>query len=254
MPHRSPSRSRALAVACALTLAAGGASAQAPPAPPDSVAASFLRAVAGARWAEAATYLDRPSVERVRRNALRAARFRTGDVFEVTAEWLMQREPDMPREVAEYQVRKSRESRARAFDLLAHEFARVADTTALATLPADSLAARWIEARDYRYRMRRALSERGCTPPDSALALMGRWQPPVTRVLGSVVRDSSAYVLHATEPEVQQRRARELEPQVMQLRAGPDGRWRILARHDVLSGGVMGFSFEGCAAGGPRRR
>jgi hypothetical protein len=216
---------------CVAAAPAAGAQRSDAAAPPEVVAARFFAAVAAERWAEAVGYLDVAPLERHRQETAAAARA-PGARREPTVEDLLRGEPDMPRAVAEYRVRKQREARARYGDLVAHEFAHVADPAALARLTPEVAAARWLEAQDDRYEIRRQLAARGCRaePTDPPLA-----QPP-HRILGTVVRDSAAYVLHE-DPEWADAVGRGWAgsgPQVLQLRRAADGRWRIAARHDLL--------------------
>jgi hypothetical protein len=130
------------------------------------------------------------------------------------------------------------------------EFARVSDVGALAALSPDTAAARWLEAQDVRYQLRRALAARGC-PPALADSLGAR---PPHRVLGTVVRDTVAYVLHE-DPEWPGTDADwgGPTPAVMPLRRGPDGRWRIVARYDLLRRANSAIGVSECPGAGSRR-
>lgn len=216
---------------------------------PEQVASAFFQAAAAGRWAEAVGYLDVASFERHRQELVASGR-RTDGWRELTVEELLQRDPEMPRAAAEYQLRKTREARARHGDMVVREFARVTDVEALAALPPESAAARWLEAQDLRYELRRQLAAQGC-PPGLADSLAAR---PPHRILGIVVRDTVAYALHE-DPEWPGTDVAwgSPTPAVMPLRRGPDGRWRIVARHDLLRRANSAIGVSECSGAGSRR-
>jgi hypothetical protein len=191
---RRASLAARLAAAAAVPLA--GAGAQGATAPPESVAVAFLGAVAAERWADAAGWLDLPRFDAYRR----AARVRP-----VTAADLRRVDPDMPDAVAEYQLRRLAAEQPR-FDPLAFDFGEGATADSVAAWPAAVAAARWLEARDGRTRLRRsfarqseALARQGCGVADRPLPPgLGVRRPRV--VLGAVVADSEAWALHR-EPD-----------------------------------------------------
>jgi hypothetical protein len=225
---------------------------------PAAVARAFLADVAAMRWLAAAEHLDLDAFEGYRGEQI--GQLRSQLPMSLTAEDLMQADPDMPRAVAEYQVRKAREAQARFGNGIGHQFAGVSRLDSLAALSPAEAAARFLEAQDPRYLMRRSLEMqgvRGCPVPIDSLP-----PSPPRVVLGEIVRDSLAYVLHE-EPS---RPARDIErdslrhltrphspparswyaepPAVLQLRL-VGGRWRIFGGFGILenSGGVM-FAVE----------
>ena len=217
--------------------------------PPEQVASAFFQAAAAERWAEAVGYLDLAHVERHRQMVVASGR-RPAARSGPSVEELLRLDPEMPRAAAEYQVRKWREATARHGDLVTQEFARVPDAGTLAALPLDTAAARWLEAQDFRYQLRRPLAAQGC-PPALSDSLGAR---PPHRIVGTVVRDTVAYVLHqdADWPESSVAWS-GTAPAVMPLRREPDGRWRIVARFDLLRRANGMISVSECPGAAGRR-
>jgi hypothetical protein len=152
----------------AVALAAAGAAPVHAQESPAQVAAAFFKAVAEERWRDAARQLDLAAFDRFRRERIAAARLPQPPHRQTTVEDLLRHDPDMPRAVAEYQIRKMTEARRHVFNWVDHEFAGVADVDALAALSAEESAARWLQARDLRWQSRRAAEReraRGCALP-----------------------------------------------------------------------------------------
>jgi hypothetical protein len=229
--------------------AVAGAQSGAGAVPPEQLASAFFQAVAAGRWAEAVGYLDVAPVERHRQEMVAEGRRRDA-LSEPSVEALLRHDPEMPRAAAEYQVRKVREAMAKHGNGVARTFARVPDVEALAALPLDTAAARWLEAQDFRYQLRRQLAAQGCSP---ALADSIDARPP-HRIVGTVVRDTVAYVLHQ-DPDWPEAGLAfgSMTPQVMPLRRGPDGRWRIVARYDLLQRANGVFVQSECSRAGGER-
>ena len=262
----------ALTAACAAAPAAGAQGAAPPathPLAPEAVARAFFAAAAAARWREAAGYVDLARFDAMRRERVEGAR-RYSPLPVMTAAELRRHDPEMPQAVAEYTVRQMAEVRARSGDRIAHEYADVPSADSLARLPAIEVAARWLEAQDLRYQVRRALADeraRGCTAhPD----MPGLPAERPRAVLGAVVRDSAAYVLHEAAPEAdgapeptdaasRRRRLRraaglEFPPAVLVLRP-VGGAWRVVPSPGGLTGGLgsVGVSLD-CTQQPPRGR
>jgi hypothetical protein len=188
------------ALALASFSAASLAQADARVSPPALVADSFFRATASERWHDAVHFLDLDALVQLRDEQVRSYRRRRARV-PMTVDDLLKYDPNMPREVAEYQVKQVNEG-ANDTDFLPYEFARVASIDSLAALPPVEVAARWLEARGMRWQMHRSLElqrKRGCEFPDSLEAAMFA-RPAMVRILGAVIEDSTAWVLH-DEPE-----------------------------------------------------
>lgn len=191
----------------------------------------FFRAVADERWRDAAAMID---TQVVRRFALRRAAFTATSApsRELTVEDFMRDDPNKPRAVAEYELKRYRERTAVLDDPVSYEFARVSSATELTQLSALDASARYLEAQDDRARRRETLRRKGC-PVDSA-TLGGVYR--LRRILGAVAdSDTSAYVLHnefddtVSGPDLLYTPG----PQVMQLRKRR-GTWLIMPRSDLL--------------------
>jgi hypothetical protein len=131
---------RAILVSC-VSLVAAPAFGQSNPA---DVARAFFQAESDGRWLDAARMLDLTQFEAFRQNTVKGLRNRPAR-RRLTADDYMKLQPDMPRAVAEYQLKQWDES-ARRFDELSREFAHVTAVDSLAALPVAEAAARWLEA------------------------------------------------------------------------------------------------------------
>jgi len=223
---------------------------------PAAVVDSFFRAVEQERWYDAARLTDLEALGALRDQAVRSSR--TQRQYHVTPEQLMKSDPAMPRAAAEYQAKRSEVLRA-DFDLLAFEFANVHSADSLAALPVIDAAARWSEAKDPRYMMRRSYAEnrKRCGLPDSLTATALLLPSMTYNVFGAVLRDSLAYVLYADSTVFPQEAdsARPMQhsganenphrymmpPSVITLRR-LDGNWRI-APGDMFGGWMGSASF-----------
>jgi hypothetical protein len=225
----------------AVALAAAGAAPVHAQESPAQVAAAFFKAVAEERWRDAARQLDLAAFDRFRRERIAAARLPQPPHRQTTVEDLLRHDPDMPRAVAEYQIRKMTEAQRQVFNWVDHEFAGVADVDSLAALSAEESAARWLQARDLRWQSRRAAEReraRGCALPPEADSAM---PSPVHEVVATAVTDSAtAYVLY--RDAIRRRAEPDLDaavhsdgPSVMTLRRR-GGRWQILPREGMLHG------------------
>jgi len=166
---------------------------------PEDVVRSFFKAEDDGRWRDAARMLDLRGFERIRQNMLNYSL--RSSLAPRTAEDLMRLQPDMPRNVAEYQARKTNEA-MRAYDPLEREFARVPTADSLRALSPEEAAARWLEAQGPGWKTRLALRESARSPtdgcpdlPDSVRAkIMMESEYPTARVLGSTT-GSPRYVI-----------------------------------------------------------
>jgi hypothetical protein len=234
--------------------------------PPAIVADSFFRATRDARWPDAARFMDLDAISAMRDQAVRVAR-RQRPVSMVTAEAILQHNPKMPREVAEYEARQANE-RSTDFDPFAYEYAHVPSADSLARLAPVDAAARWLEARDIRWGIRRGLVEyqkRGCISADSVDVMVRMMRPGVARIIGTVIDDSLAYVLHEqaffeddAQPAPERARSRRrrrpspvmMPPSVAMLRR-VGSEWRIIPSYDPGAGTAV-VSDMNCPAAGKR--
>jgi hypothetical protein len=228
--------------------------------PPALVADSFFRATGAERWNDAVHFLDLEAIAQLRNEQVRFAR-RPARITPLTVERLLELDPDMPRAVAEYQVKKSNEA-STDISLLAYEFARIPSIDTLAALPVAEVAARWLEAQGLRWQLQRSLASRrghGCELSDSLLTAALFSRPTATPIFGTVVEDSTAWVLYGyplDTSDASPRRARRtrrvaarsVPPQVMTLRL-VEGAWRIVPGFGNAS---VSFVSE-CVPVGPRK-
>lgn len=197
---------------------------------PAEAANGFLNAWNARRWTEAARLLDLDQFETFRRDfAARAARG-GADAPRMTVEDLRRRDPSMPREVAEYQVRMMEEQRRRFADPTPWEFARVNSAAALTALSSVEAAARWIESRDPEWQVRMQFQQAGCAVPSD----VGSITPPRRTLVG--VLEPSGGVTYAVFRESQGDDAPAWaggDLSVMELRL-KSGRWLVTPRADLL--------------------
>jgi hypothetical protein len=221
---------------------------------PALVVDSFSRATRDGRWSEAARFVEAEWVVRERDEMVQQLR-RPSPIRIVTADQLMRSDPEMPRAVAEYQVQAARKHIG-DFDPLQSAYARVASVDELARLTPTEAAARYLEARDMRWQLHLAIERerrRGCALEDSVFTALEHKRPGATRILGAVIDDSIAYVLHEELPapedsaRTRRRTARAARaatagrgefvppPQLTTLRLRA-GEWRILPGLDWSNG------------------
>lgn len=232
-----------------LQFCAGGPILRAQDAPgtrgPAETVAAFFRAFAAQRWWEAAALLDLTPLEFYRREMAGVYR---GPGREPTIEDLLQSDPEMPRAVAEYELKRlKRIPQTDMSDYLSRQFADVRSPAQLDSLSIEEVALRWLEAAHPEWFIREEMRRLKCPPvalPDSALRSL-RYD-----VYGAVfTKDSSAYVLFSErEIALARRNYYGMSPQVahvVRTRAG----WQILARSDLLRRPNVMLSLAEC----PRR-
>jgi hypothetical protein len=224
---------------------------------PEEVAKAFFDAAAAHNWRDAAGFLDLDAFERYRRQMVESAR-RPFRGPAITVATLMKSDPDMPRAVAEYEVRRLEKMGGDSTPWLRYEFADVASVSDLAALSTIEAAARFIEAEDFGYKRREAVRRdtAGCRKLAKSVIMPDVRTEP-NRILGVIVRDSDAYVLHESSDMQLMARARDssaahqarvtgsrvtewytLPPHVMQLRM-IEGKWLILGAQGLLDEGGM---------------
>ena len=240
---------RAIAFAIALTALSSAAAAQSQSAGPEEVVRRFFETEIERNWLNAAHFLDLNAFDATRRAAIESGRHQQ-PVRKLTVDQIMQFDPDMPREVAEYQVKEA--NKDRTFDLLEREYARVSSVDELAALPIDEAAARWLEAKDLHWQMTLAMKyarSHGrrvppCAPPDSATRLLAKEVRPNPAQVIAVAydkTDSLAYVL--VRDPWRMRRASGLDTRPTWLEASPSiitllktaAGWKIYPAFDLPS-------------------
>ena len=238
--------------------------AAAPSSAPASVAAAFFAAVAEERWTDAVAQLDLRGFEAWRQSVLDPPR--PIDEAMPTVDQLMASDPEMPRAVAEYQVKRLREfMQGRDVGPLS-DFADVPTLDSLRRLPAADAAARWLRAQDPRWQLQRARATAPATECASMALMLGARDPVSMlpdEIVGVSVRDSVAWVLHhprfggaaaadtgssAEEPHPHAGISEwygRAQPALLELRRRGD-RWRIMPGPALLGGGMVGLSFAEC--------
>jgi len=215
---------------------------------PTEVARDFFNAQSDGRWLDAARLLDLRGFEPYRQNAIRESRLKKGFVGP-TPEQVMAREPGMPRAVAEYVAGKY--AQVADSDALSMEFARTTTADALAALPVNEAAARWLEARDPRWQLERSRTHlpAGCQRPP----ILPPVKPPPNEALGEVMyrltapggADTLSYVVFR-DPTISRGAPGLMPPGVLTL-TSVNGVWKILPLPDVgFAGGVRSFPGFGC--------
>jgi hypothetical protein len=215
-------------------VASAQARARRPQASADSVrlaADLFFRAVADERWETAAAMMDTIIVKHIVNQRLRWRSAAAPQTRELAIDDFMRDDPNKPRVVAEYELKRYREQMATLdFGFIAHEFAGVRTLTELSRLSALEATSRYLQAQDSRVQSREAARRSGCPGSYSG------GPPPIHRILGvALPADTVAYVLHddglfsaMEEPPMP-----HAEPMVLQLRLRGD-LWQILPSVSVL--------------------
>jgi len=198
-----------------------------------AVGTAFFKAIEAADWKAAASFLDLEVLDEMRRTQADGARRQRPS----TAEDYMRADTALPRVVAEYYAKRLA-SAARSHGFLEQEFG-VADPDSLLALPIDIVAQRWLEVHDERWMTRQALRSSGCS---SAFADTATIPTSVQQVLGAIVRDSIAYLLHRPEHEgLSLKSPYASPPLIMVLRRRRDN-WWVLPSTQMF--GMMGISIH----------
>lgn len=205
---------------------------------PESVMRAYFQAVAERRWRDAAQFVDTAFTEQMRRHTIMSA---TERERVVTVEEHMRNDPEMPREVAEYFVRRAQQSMRAYGSEISYEFAMVDDTSTLKQLSPLEAAARYVQAQDSRYLLWRSYRMTpGCadrTPDDEVLNEF----TPRREVLASVVRGDTAWIMY-----------RDTGGMSSEMRRGPEiaamrrvqGRWLVDLEHAPDRGSGALFAIE----------
>lgn len=244
---------RAVPVTLALlTALAGPLLAQQPAASPESAARTFFQALEGERWADAARMIHPAALARYRestvaslRSALNPTAFRPTTVDE-----LLRLDPAMPREVAEYQARRSNEDRT-GYSRIVFERAGVTSVEELERLPADEAFARFLAANSESRHLARSIEGK----VDSVAArLIPRIMPRVTRsVIGSTpapggeARDA-AYVVYSVAHRLPPAPTGLAERVAVVAMRRDGAAWKIdpgeSEAHELFGGGNFGVLLE----------
>ena len=163
---------------------------------PSEIVDHFLKAQQAEQWSEAASYLDPEALERIRQREI--SQYSDANFPHWTVEQFMKNDPEMPREVAEYELKrmnKLRKSRAMQIPW-SYEFADANTVEELRKFTRDELGVSWVKAHDLAYRSRQSVAACEQIRSESAAAIAKRVASMRTyRILGEIVNDSMAYVL-----------------------------------------------------------
>ncbi|MEZ4456189.1 MAG: hypothetical protein R2882_06520 [Gemmatimonadales bacterium] len=198
---------------------------------PRQTAAAFLDAWNAQRWLDAARLLDLDQFDRFRRDFVERAG-RQDEAPRMTVDDLRRRDPSMPREVAEYQIRMMEQQRSRYADPTPFEFARVRSAAALKTLPVGDAAAAWLESRDPRWQVTMQFQQAGCRVPDDVNEI----DRSTRRLIGVITEDdANAYAVFREEWPGETAPPAWVggDLNVLQL-TSVRGRWLVVPRGDLL--------------------
>jgi len=206
---------------------------------PVATVTAFWAAAIAMRWAEAVSLLDLTALEKSRQAELESARMPRGR--EYTAEDLMRRDPDMPREAAEYEIRRREKLRKQYPERPFRQYFGVDSSAQLARMSIEEVATRWIQGHDPLWQMLEQRRRYNC-PPSSGLDSLFALRRP--RVYGGVTVGDTAFVVFRSAWLPAAFFSWETDdivpPQVAVLRKGRAG-WRIRAVEDlVMESGLMG--------------
>lgn len=150
-----------LGIALALAGVTSGGAAQSKPGDPEEVVRAFWEAALAQRWADAVAFLDLTILARMRATQLENAR---RPQPQPTVEDLLRRDPTMPREAAEYQIRSRARLLSRQGANPFPEFFGIDSSAQLERMPMEEVAARWLQAQDPVWRMMELRRSRSCAP------------------------------------------------------------------------------------------
>ncbi|MBB4636497.1 hypothetical protein [Longimicrobium terrae] len=198
---------------------------------PQDVVRTVFDLVAAERYDEVAAYVDAEDLERLRPDAEAATR--VPELIPKTADDWMRHDPELPRAVAEYYVRRA--GPARAASALSRTFAGVDSAEELQALSTAQLLGRWLQAADPRWMLRQMLDEDARSSPEAADI------PAVRRVVAGATleEDDTAHVVFRSGF------GSDLLPmlEVASLRRTAGG-WRMrFGKHNFLGTMAFGISF-----------
>jgi hypothetical protein len=213
---------------------------------PAAIVKAFWEAAFAMRWADAVLFLDLSELEKMRRLHLEMSRVRPGR--EYTVEDLMLRDPDMPREAAEYEVRRKEKIR-REYPERPFAIFGVDSASQLERMLPEELAARWLARHDVLWLLSEQSRTRQC-PASPALDSLTTKRRAVVygTVMGGVDTALVLFKAHWFPIPEYPAELREYEsPQIAVLLRKPTG-WQIRASDDFVRGSAagMGISLTDC--------
>jgi len=162
---------------------------------PSAVAGALFLALEERRWADAVGFIHPDSIAALHRKAL--ARLDRDMSEDFTVEKIRRSDPDMPVEVAEYQVRRVQQQlRERPWHT--YVFARVESAEEIRSMDPVELMIRAVEGSDPRVRAQLGLSR--CAPGSACAAEASARQLSVSRaIIGHIVdTERAAHVIYRT--------------------------------------------------------
>jgi len=208
--------------------------------PPAVVVRAFFQALGDERWTDAVLLLDLTDLDTYRHLRADAAR---RPISELTVDQLLRADSELPRAVAEYDVKRSRAQRAAFGNYLSREFAGIQSADDLDTLPLREVGIRWLQAQHPAYRLREQLRLKGCVVPaglDSAFRVA-----PVG-IRGTIVHGDTALVVFRNPwhsfPDSGFMR---VTPPIVRVLHQANG-WRIAAHHDLVQQAAVTMSIQRC--------
>lgn len=204
-----------------------------------AVVDSFFTASGAERWNDAAKLLDMRAFDRILKQAQGNARAIL-PTPPMTVEMLMAHDSTMPRAVAEWQIARWARYPHDPYEFLTYQFANVSTPRDLLALTPDEAAARWLEAQDFRYEMRRSWKLAGCSV-DMPASMIPVPRSAVFAV--AVGNDSTAYVIHGGgifDGDI----ASGLIPPLVMVLTRRDSTWRINPNFRSGSGALAGFGTQ----------
>lgn len=213
---------------------------RAPPTP-DAAVEAFFAELDAQRWNHAVALLDLTDLDLYRRGIVANARRRPPRP--PTIDDILRGEPDMPRAVAEYQLKRYQQHSGTPGDYLSYQFVGVRSFEQLDSLPIEEVAVRWLQAQHPAVRIREQMKEKGCPIPAELDSVLGMIKPTI---LGPLFpKADAAFVLFRRERFEGPRGYYALGPAIAELRLTEDG-WRILPRHDLVQPANTATWLEGC--------
>ena len=203
-----------------------------------AVGAAFLKAKEAGDWKAAAGFLNLEPLERERQSAAEMAR-QEREMPPWTVERFMQMDPEMPRAVAEYQVKRMNVTR-KFPNILEMQFG-VGNADSLLALPMEAVAEHWLEAHDERWSYRLAMRMSNCSTIMSDTAGMPH---PTYHVIGTIVNDTLAYMLFDSRgPNSRMADAMHWDPPEIVRLIRTRGTWWVFPGSES-SGGLVNMSID----------
>ena len=223
---------------------------------PEEVVRAFFGAEDQSRWLDAARMLDLNAFERIRKTTVQGVRHMK-DYPPPTVESMMRMDPNMPRAVAEYQV-KATQQQMRDYDIIAEQFARVTSVDTLAALSVEDAAARWLEAKSPEWRTeltwrhargRTEIKCPGLTDSAARAIYIASAKEPRAVIRGATPDTGSVsyVVIDVDYPRITHRDSADLRygplPRALTLRR-VEGAWKIEPAADLPDANGMGGSYS----------